>query len=209
MKSNLVSKTCRYFYKKIQRKRLKVNGFSIISNSCIGGQIYHDLGLKFLSPTINIQIHDVDFYKFVVNLKEYLNYELRFIQTQEQYPIAFLGDIKLYFVHYKTEEEAASKWYERCKRINWDKLYIICSDRPCGKEVSHEDMLSLKNVKCANKAIFSTRKYDDIDYIVQLPKDPEGDYVNKYMLDKIPIINFWRYEFLWDYVKWLNNGKEY
>ena len=112
-------------------------------------------------------------------------------------------------MHYKTEEEAAAKWYERCQRINWDKLYIICSDRPCGKEVSHEDMLSLKNVKCANKVIFSTRKYDDIDYIVHLPKDPEGDYVKTYMLDKIPVINFWRWEFLWDYVKWLNNGKDY
>lgn len=31
--------------------RLKNKDFSILTNHCMGGIIYHDLGLKFLSPT--------------------------------------------------------------------------------------------------------------------------------------------------------------
>ncbi len=203
----LLAKCCRYIYKKIERKRLQVSDFTIVTNSCVGGVIYNNLGVKFQSPLINIGLHDVDFYKFLNNLHHYLKCELRFVQGIASWPTAYLDDILLDFIHYENEKVAAEKWYERCKRINWEKIYIICSDRPSGDRiVTYEDMASLKNIKCANKVIFSTRDYDDIDYIVKLPKDKDGDFVNVYMLDKMPIIKFWRWELKWDYVKWLNDG---
>ena len=36
------------------RLRLKNKDFSILAPTCIGGVISHRLGLKFLSPTINL-----------------------------------------------------------------------------------------------------------------------------------------------------------
>lgn len=37
----------------VQRRRLRNYSPTIISNNCCAGFIYHDLGLKFNSPTIN------------------------------------------------------------------------------------------------------------------------------------------------------------
>lgn len=38
---------------KMRKKLLKKN-ITIISNNCTGGFVYHDLGLRFNSPTINL-----------------------------------------------------------------------------------------------------------------------------------------------------------
>ena len=46
---------------------------SIISMNCTGGILYHDLGLKFLSPTINLFFRAEDFIKFCENLDYYLS----------------------------------------------------------------------------------------------------------------------------------------
>lgn len=192
------------------RFRLRNDNFTIIANTCIAGIMYHKLGKQFLSPTINLWMHDEDLLKFVHRLDEYLAQPLRFIKTENPFPVACCGDVTIYFNHYKTEEDAAQKWNERKHRINKDNLFIICSDRPkpdTKKPITHEDMLSLKDIPCRGKVIFSTRHYDDIDYIVPLPKDPEGDYVNMYMHDKSKHLKRFRWEDAWDWVHWLNTGE--
>ena len=55
--------------------------------------------------------------------------------------------------------------------------------------------------------MFSIKKYDDIDYIVPLPKDNGGEYVNSYMFDKSKLTKHWRWESAWDWVHWLNTGE--
>lgn len=50
----------------LQKKRI-----SIISNNCIAGYIYKYFGMKFLSPTINLQIAPSDFIKFCSALSIY------------------------------------------------------------------------------------------------------------------------------------------
>jgi len=205
---NLLAKYYRVVSRYIQRERLRNRDFTLLTNTCIGGVIYHELGLQFLSPTINLWMHDKDFYKFVGNLNYYLSIPLKFVESEENYPIAYLDDIQIHFNHYKTNEEAVLKWNERKARINYNNIFIICSDRPVdNQKVTHEDMLSIRNVPCRGKVIFSTRSYNDIDYIVPLPKDPNGDYVNSYMFDKSKYLNRWRWESAWDWVHWLNTGE--
>lgn len=186
----IINKAITYWY----RLRLRNDNFTIITNSCIGGVMCHKLGKQFKSPTVNLWMHDEDFYKFVQNLDYYLAQPLRFETNDFGYPTAYCGDILIHFNHYHTQFEAESKWNERKKRINKDNLFIICSDRPYTREITHEDMLSLKNVPCRGKVIFSARQYDDIDYIVPLPKDEKGDYVNVYMFDKTKKLGRWRWE---------------
>lgn len=48
-------------YKVYCRFRLKNKDFSIISRNCIGGVMYHDLGLKCTSPTVNLFFYPDDF----------------------------------------------------------------------------------------------------------------------------------------------------
>ena len=190
------------------RFRLKNDNFTIIANTCIAGVMYHKLGKQFLSPTINLWMHDVDFYRFLRDMDAYLEQPLRFVPNELGYPTAYCGDMLIHFNHYQTEKEAAKKWYERIKRINKDNLYIICADRPVdGVEVTYEDIASLKEVPCKGKVVFSTRHYDDIDYIVPLPKAPDGDFVNTYMFYKNKNLNRWRCEDAFDWVHWLNTGE--
>lgn len=200
----------RKIYKKVHRyflrKRLKNKNFTILAPTCIAGVMYHELGQKFLSPTINLWMYDKDFLKFVHNLKDYLSYDLRFVDGIDDTPTAYLNDILIHFNHYHSNEEAKQKWDERKNRINYDNLFIIMADQPDGGVITHEDMLSLKDIPCKGKVVLSVKDYDDIDYIVHLPKDPKKDCVNMYMFDKSPILKRYRWERAWDYVSWLNNG---
>lgn len=189
----------------ILRARLKNHNFSIITNSCIGGVIYHELGLPFLSPTINLWMQDIDFYKFVHNLKHYMDEDLHFVPSSETTPVAYCGDILIHFNHYYTKEEAAAKWYERRQRINWDNLFIITSDRPCGKEVSEADILLLKEIPCKGRLVFTVKDIPDCNYVLKYDKDPNGNYVKTYMLDKTKL-GTWKWEHKFDYVHWLNTG---
>lgn len=116
--------------KKLQQ-RLKVFDCSIISNNCTGGVVSHDLGLKFLSPTVNLFMDAKDFVKFCENLEHYLQVEKieKVEDSSRNYPVGRLEDITLYFVHYKTFEEACTKWHERRKRVNLKNIRVFGSDR--------------------------------------------------------------------------------
>lgn len=201
-----ISKVYRKIQRSILRKRLSNHNFTILAPTCIAGVIYHELGEQFMSPTINLWMYDKDFLKFVHNLKEYLNYELRFVQGIDKTPTAYCGDILIHFNHYKSDEEAQQKWEERKKRVNYDNLFIIMADQPDGGVITHEDMLSLKEIPCRGKVVLTVKDYNDMDYLVHLPKDPEKDCVNMYMFDKSPILGRYRWEREWDYVKWLNQA---
>lgn len=199
----------------VYRRKLKNDVFSIITNSCIGGVMYHKLGKKFLSPTINLWMHDKDFVRFVSNLPYYISQELHFIEQIDSTPTAWCGDVMIHFNHAHSNEEAALDWYKRRTRINYDNLFIIMSDRPGTDNegfdpiLSKEDFLLLNKIKCRGKVVFSVRKYDDIDYIVPLPPDSNdnGTYVNMYMFDKSRYFKRYRWETAWDWVHWLNTGE--
>ena len=104
---------------------------TILSNNCIAGYIYHELNMRFNSPTINLYIDKDVFMFWVKHLKEYIDADL--IEIKEEginYPIGILRkenlkDIRINFLHYKSFEEAKDKWIERYKRINYDNIYLI------------------------------------------------------------------------------------
>ena len=120
---------------KKNRDRLCVKDATIISMNCNGGILSHDLGLQFKSPTVNLFFRAEDFIKFCENLEYYLSID-EFVECtdpeiigQRTYPIAYLGDLILFLVHYNTIEEAQEKWNSRKKRINWDNILILNTDR--------------------------------------------------------------------------------
>lgn len=117
------------------RERLQAKDITIISENCLGGILTHDLGLQFKSPTINLFFRAEDFIKFCENLRYYLSID-QFVECtdaviieQRTYPIVYLGDVLLYLVHYHSVSEAQRKWNERKKRVNWDNIIIMCTDR--------------------------------------------------------------------------------
>lgn len=134
---NYIWKKNRNRINKVNRTRLNDIGktASIISMNCNGGIISHDLGLQFLSPTVNLFFRADDFIKFCENLEYYLSIDTMVECTdptvieQRDYPIAYLGDLTLFLVHYTSVEVAQKKWNERKKRINMDNIVILNTDR--------------------------------------------------------------------------------
>lgn len=110
------------------RSRVRPKDVTIISQNCIGGVFYHDLGAQFLSPTINLFIKEPDFVRFAGNLRHYMECELE-MRWEEEYPVGRLDDIEIHFMHYETCKEAKEQWNRRKQRINWDKIIVLSTDR--------------------------------------------------------------------------------
>jgi uncharacterized protein (DUF1919 family) len=86
------------------------------------------MGMQFLSPTINTFIPEPGFVKLALNLHHYMEQEL-IMRWEEEYPIGMLDDVEIHFMHYETCQEAKDAWNRRKARINWDKIFIIGTDR--------------------------------------------------------------------------------
>lgn len=167
------------------KSKIKENDYSFISQNCIGGVIYKDIGKQFLSPTINLYFDAKDFIKFVNNLEEYLKKEIN-IYTENGVIVGELDDIKLYFLHYHQEEEAKEKWNIRKNRILKENIFVICTDRDGFDQKCFEDFRKIKYPK-----VLITRNEDwkDEEFVIYLPK-----YKNcKYIPDTIPDREFYRY----------------
>lgn len=121
----------RYF--SLLRKRNNNTDPTIICNNCVGGVIYHNLGLKFLSPTVNLFIKSEDYLTFCENLKYYSSCDIVQVNDQDRgYPVGRIvpldhnhREITVFFQHYKNFDEAKRKWIERYQRINWDNMFFI------------------------------------------------------------------------------------
>lgn len=107
------------------RKSLKNENITLISSNCVGACILNDLGVRFNSPFVNLWIKPKDFLKICENLSYYMKQSLTFIQIKGiDYPVALLGDVSIYFQHYKSEKEAEECWNRRVKRMNLNHIYI-------------------------------------------------------------------------------------
>ena len=159
------------------RSKYHNSDISIISANCTGGILYHDLGIPFLSPTINLYFRAEDFLKFCENIHYYLSIN-EMIECNEpsiirgrDYPVAYLGDLLLFLVHYSSVADAQKKWNERKKRINYNKIIILCSDRD-GMTEELKDRFE----KLPYKKIMFTNKVDN--------KHPDTFYIRGYEKEK-------------------------
>lgn len=120
------------YFSKIRKKNNNLNP-TIICNNCIGGVIYHNLGLKFLSPTVNLFVKGDDYLTFCENLKYYSSCDIvQVADIDREYPVGRImpldhnyKEITIFFQHYKSFDEAKRKWVERFQRINWDNMFFI------------------------------------------------------------------------------------
>ena len=166
---------------KIFKKRLKNKDFTLITRDCIGGVLYHQLNLRFLSPTINLFFTPEDFNLFCLHLKDYIDAELE--ESKEKdilYPVGLLSPknhspIKVRFMHYDTFEIAKKKWEERKTRINWDNIYVISSfcystELPSLSEKLIKDWNQIKYPK----VLLTDKKYGfDDEYVIAKPEKCE------------------------------------
>ncbi len=211
MISRVIRKIRLYVWKKnrkqldcVDRKRLTEKGrqTSIISMNCNGGIISHNLGLRFLSPTVNLYMNAEDFIRFCENLTYYLNIsemvECKDLEVigDRKYPVAYLGDLKLFLVHYKSIEEAQEKWNERKKRVNWENIAILNTDREGMTEELKDrfERLPYRKVLFVHKpderhpSCFYIKGYEN-ENSVGIITDPEG-WKGKRAIDQFDYVGF-------------------
>lgn len=190
------------------RRQLHNSDVTFLVPNCIGGILFHDLGLQFRSPTVNLMMTQTDFVRFVLNLKDYLAQELEFFKHLEYVcPCAHLADVDVHFTHYDTEEAAAKKWHERIDRINWDNLFVFCEERD---GLTEQEMRALSAVPAKGIVVFTANRYDDIPYALQIAEYQQAGEVGNILKR-----SYWNdsreYEKYFDFVKWFNeaDGKNF
>lgn len=157
---NRLNTMIRPWINKLNLKKLNNHDFSLIASNCNGGFILHDLGMRFNSPFVNLWMKPNDYIKMLNNLKEYMSEELVFVEEEKQdYPVGLLRDVRVYFQHYKSNEEAKQKWNIRKERINYDNIFILFTDQEgCTRfELEQFDRLKFKN-----KVVFTNKPYPDL-----------------------------------------------
>lgn len=178
-------------------------GLSLFCNNCIGGIILNNLGQRFNSPTVNLYFFAPDYIAFLERLEYYLNQEISFSYRSKydnevkEYPIGTIEDVEMHFVHYHSFEEAKQKWHTRARRVNYDNMFIIGSDRDlCTPEII-ERFLKLPY---KNKIFFSAKKHPAKEVIQY------KEYENEVQVgDLISDDNGWYFHF--NVLKWLNTGQ--
>lgn len=115
------------FVRRQRKKLLPGESFTLLSQNCVGGVVYHDLGLRFDSPTIDLYLTGADFLRFVENFGYYASLE-PVMRWGACYPIGCLGDIQVHFMHYDTCTQAREAWQRRKERLHPQRLAVLCTD---------------------------------------------------------------------------------
>lgn len=200
--SNTLWKQAHKKVRETYRKNFTGNNPTIISCNCIGGVLYHELGLQFMSPTINLWLDCPDFIKLCENLEYYFSLPVKEYDgpLECDYPLGVIDDIVVHFMHYSSLEEATKKWYERIERINWDNIFIIATDR----DGFNDELLNrFEALPYKNKKLFTHLPIENASntfYLkgfesdTQIGKLMEHCNKGKYVIDQF------------DWVNWLNNN---
>lgn len=177
----------------------------IISCNCFAGFMYHDLGLRFTSPTINLYMKEPEFLSFVENLQHYLSVELVEDCSHGElgYPVGRLDDITVYFMHYKTFAQARQKWNERRTRVDWDNVFVVAQDGELPEPLYDEGLMRRFQALPYEKILFTYRHWDQPHcvYHEALSKKYPGGTIFLFRPDgHRPFDDF-------DWVGWLNRGR--
>lgn len=142
---------------------------SIISSNCFAGRIMQDKRMKYNTPTLGLYFMYPDYIEFLQHLKHYLTEsKIEFVEHSKYalgderrakwkhwYPIGLLdGKVEIHFLHYFTEEEAATKWYRRAGRVNFDKLLVIGMDQ---NRCTEADIKAFDHLPFKQKLFFSSK----------------------------------------------------
>lgn len=187
-----IKKLAAYFY----RWFLRNDNFSIISNNCWGGVIYDRYALQYLTPTIGLWIPPKDYVRFLGNIHYYLEKDVCKISWNESHVAELLRkrkdngrydfeldelivgrieDIDIIFIHYKSFEEARSKWNRRKTRINFDNLVVKFNDQ---NECTQEDFEEFCALPYKNKLFFTANpNWKDAPCSIFIEKYAKHGYV--------------------------------
>lgn len=187
-------------------KQLTNKNFTLLSNNCLGAICLHDIHQPFLTPTVNAGTVPKDFVKFCENLDYYLSLDIKMSkeESSEKVQYGYIGDIRVYFPHFKYYDEPREKWNIRRYRVNKDNIFIMMTERD---DCTYEDLVAFDDLPYKNKVVFTVREYPEIKSAFHLKgcvdiKTGQLGYAYEYP-------HWWslrRYVEQFDLVNWFNRG---
>ena len=141
-----------------RRARLKNKRPSVLSSNCNGAIMLHDLGCRFNTPTVNLYMTASDFLSFLADPKRYLEKTPEEIESDEPFPVGRIDDIILYFMHFESFSDARNKWVERSKRVDFDNLFIMMTDK---NGCTQADIAAFDALPYPHKVIFTHKPYPE------------------------------------------------
>ena len=161
------------------RRKANVDSCVILCNNCIGGFLYNDYGMRFDSPTVNLQLSYEDFLKFAANVDYYLQQDIvemkdasmeiykKFHCEEGAFPIGQIDDIKVYFQHYTSFDSAVAAW-ERRKRRYYDciiagrEVNLIFVTKECDAALLHafESLPQKNKIMLTESKIFGDQVFN-------------------------------------------------
>jgi glycosyltransferase involved in cell wall biosynthesis len=207
------SDALRAFSHRLKGIRLKNRDVSIICNNCAGSIISHDLGLPFRSPTVNLYMEDKDFIEFAGHLEHYLSCDIEEVfERFTPFPVGVMrrgeNSVRLYFMHYKSFDEAVSAWKRRAVRVDRGRIFIVMS--LVGSEISPEVVRGFEALPFENKVLLAGAEAGELEYLkgvkeaVFIDDSSAPDVAGKVLTFRD---RFNRYLDGWDYISAFNSMK--
>lgn len=192
------------FYRSIlneqNKARLRNKDFTIISSNCNGSMMLNDLGMQFKSPFVNLYIKPSYFIKYLTNIEYYRSCKLEFLKDKkEKFPIAYLDDVEIRFLHYTSDQEAEEKWVSRTKRMNMKNFFVIMSERD---GCTYDDLKKFDELPIKNKLVFTHKNYPEFKSAVYIPSFEKDKQVGV-LLDFSGCCGYRHFDYF-DYISWFN-----
>ena len=191
------------------RLRLRNKDFTLITSNCVGGIIYHELGLPFLSPTINLYMEASDFVRFCSDMNHYLNAPITQVHDKNTtYPVARIKDITIHCVHYSSFDCFVDIWNRRKERIREDNIFFMMTMRD---GCTYEDIKKFDALPYKNKVVFVNRVMPEISSAYLIPGTILSTKDDYHSVDALTTFKGkftgLRYIDDFDYVRFLNEGQ--
>lgn len=209
-----IKRKFRYVFKDIISKKdivlVKDKNFVIVCDNCWGSSVYQWYKRPYNTPFVGTGIYADCYLRLLSNFDYYLQQNLKFVNKSKypdrelNYPLGLLDDIEIHFRHYKSEDEARTKWERRTKRMleETDKnnyFFKICT----AWSANENHIKKFHELPLRNKISFS------IDSIKSLKPNQHIQVVERHEVDKTKVPNgvkLFKLTFLYfDLNKWLLN----
>ncbi|WP_010520978.1 DUF1919 domain-containing protein [Aquimarina agarivorans] len=162
----------RKFFVNYDRKLYNDNKFVVVSNNCWGAEVYKRLGVQYNTPFVGLFIFGPDYLKLLSNFDYYLNSKLSFISKSKwidkplDYPVGFLVDVEIHFLHYKNKKEASLKWNRRVVRMLETKNKNNYFFKICDRDLTdNEILLKFHQLPFKNKISFGLKNLEIKNHI--------------------------------------------
>lgn len=139
----------------------------IITNNCWGYHYYQNNNIPYPTPFIGLFIFAPDYLEMLEDFEEHMSAPLKFTKKSKyhlkhkDYPIGKLLDVEIHFLHYKSEDEAKSKWERRKSRMHKNMDYYYFKFDDVEKPFEDDYLKRYNSLPFKNKISFTKERHPE------------------------------------------------